>query len=118
MSLRTTTTIEILALILFIFICVIIYDPMKFTLSTDKSTDINNPIKISAGETIDITVSRGKSDWSVYVYFDNDTENKIKLDSNFFSFTGSVKAPMTKGIHSLTIYISVFEERTYYYLVE
>lgn len=118
MSSRTSTTIEILAFILFILILVVLYDPMKFTLSTNKSIDIDNPVTISAGETIDISVSRGKGDWSVYVYFDNDTENKIKLDSNFFSFTGSIKAPITRGVHALTIEVSVFENRTYYYLIE
>lgn len=118
MSTRKSEIFYMLFFILFIIFFAILYYPMRFKLSTKKSIDINNPIEISAGEIIDITVSRGKSDWSVYVYFDNDTENKTKLESNFFSFNGSIKAPTSKGIHSMTIYVSAFEERTYYYLIE
>jgi len=117
MSLRSSIFSTISIIIFSIVLGSILYN-LKFTLSTDKSIDINAPVTISAGETIDITVSRGKGDWMVYVYFDDDKENKIKLDSNFFSFKGSVTAPFKKGIHSLTIEVSIFEKQTYYYLVE
>lgn len=118
MSTRNSNILFISLIIFLISLFVVFYDPMKFTISTNKSKDINNPVKISAGETIDIKVTRGKGNWKVYVYFDNDTENKIKLEGNFFSFRGSVTAPMTKGVHSLTIKVSAFEKTTYYYLIE
>lgn len=118
MSTRNSTIVYVSFIVFLIIFGTILYDPMKFTLSTAKSKDIDNPVKISAGETIDIKVTKGKSDWKVYVYFDEDTENKTKLKGGFFSFKGSVKAPVTKGVHSMTIEVSFFEKTTYYYLVE
>lgn len=106
-----------ISLVIFIALYLVLYNS-RFMLNTDKSTNINEPVAISAGETIDIKVLRGKSDWKVYAYFDNDEDSKVKLTGNLFSYKGSIKTPQEKGIHSLTIKTNLLEKKTFYYIVE
>lgn len=119
MSTKCKHLLFVLLLLLSFYIFYLLLFSTKFKLNTEKSRDINNPVSISAGEKIVISVERGTSDLKkIYAFWNDEQNNKVYLENLLFSSHGSIIAPNDKGIHTLIIQYGHFSNIEFYYLIE
>ena len=116
---KKSTFITFLVIILIAFIYGNIISTIRFNVSTEKSTNKDSPVPISAGEEIEITVSRVKGDnfW-IKAYWDDNPEDGITLTTHFLADKGTITAPYEKGEHTLIIKASFLDSQRLYYIVK
>lgn len=105
---------------IFLLICIATLSAInRFDVSTEKSSNKDSPVPVSAGEKIEITVSRVKGDnfW-IKAYWEDNPQNGITLTPHFFTDKGTITAPDEKGEHTLIIEASFLDSRRFYYIVE
>lgn len=116
---RTKLVVKIVAFL--VFMAVILFGYYSFKRNTQISPiggkDDTTAVEVSQNEKIKVKVFIEKNDrlHGMYVYWDDDKENKQKLKKGIFTAKGEVEVPNTLGIHKLTIEIGFIKIKYDYY---
>lgn len=116
---RTKLVVKIVAFL--VFMAVILFGYYSFKRNTQISPiggkDETTAVEVSQNEKIKVKVFIEKNDrlHGMYVYWDDDKENKQKLKKGIFTAKGEVEVPNTLGIHKLTIEIGFIKIKYDYY---
>lgn len=116
---RTKLVVKIVAFL--VFMAVILFGYYSFKRNTQISPiggkDETTAVEVSQNEKIKVKVFIEKNDrlHGMYVYWDDDKENKQKLKKGIFTAKAEVEVPNTLGIHKLTIEIGFIKIKYDYY---